>query len=93
MAEVVGDTQRLNEHVIDVYFHGVAELICEHSIHEPLLSRSRVHQAEWHDFVTVGSPICDKCCFLAIVRMHHDLVVSGECVHEREHLVSDCGFD
>uniref|UniRef100_A0A0D3CG99 Uncharacterized protein n=1 Tax=Brassica oleracea var. oleracea TaxID=109376 RepID=A0A0D3CG99_BRAOL len=93
MTEVINGMERLNQHVVDVHFHSDAQLICEHLVYKSLVGCSGVLQTERHDLIAVRSLICDEGCLLAIIRVHHYLIVSREGVHEGQHLVSGRRLD
>ena len=76
MSDVILLVKGFYEHVIDVNFHGLSELFGEHTIHESLIGGSCVFEPKRHYFVAVCAAICDECSLFAVVRIHHDLIVS-----------------
>ena len=82
---------RFDQHVIYVYFHCCAYLLLEHPVHEPLIGGSCVLESEWHDAITVGSLRCDERGLFLVARVHTDMVVAGEGVHETEEFMARCG--
>ena len=82
MGYVVVFVKGFYEHVIDVHFHSLSELFGEHSIDKSLVSSTRILETERHYLVAIRSTVGDECGLLAIVGIHHDLIVPGEGVHE-----------
>ena len=76
MRNVIVCMKGFDEHVINIDLHGLSEFFGEHLIHKSLISCVGVFKAEGHYFVAIGSAICNECNLLAIIRVHHDLVVS-----------------
>lgn len=93
MTEVILCFKIFYQHVVDIDFHRISELLGEHLVDEPLVSCSRILQLERHDPIAVCSSIYVECRFLVIIRVHHDLVITREGVHEREELFSSSCFD
>ena len=65
-----------DEHVVDINLHRFTELFREHTVHESLVSCISVFEAEGHYLVAIVSAIGDERSLLAIVRVHHNLVVT-----------------
>jgi len=57
---VVGTLEALHKHVIDVYQHGVFDLLSEDFVDHSLEGCSDVHLIEEHYFVAVDSLISDE---------------------------------
>ena len=68
--------ERLDEHVVDVHFHGLAEIVREHLVNEPLVRDTSVLEPERHDFVAKDAPFRDKEGLLLIFWVHKYLVVA-----------------
>ena len=60
MIKVLLYRERLDEHVVDVHFHGLAEMVGEHLVNEPLVRGTSVLEPEGHDFVAEDAPLRDK---------------------------------
>ena len=76
MIKVLLCRERLNEHVIDVHFHGLAEIFGEHLVKEPLVRGSSVLEPEGHDFVAKDAPLRDEGGLLLVLWVHEYLVVA-----------------
>ena len=57
MIKVLLCGERLDEHVVDVHFHGLAEIFGEHLVNEPLVRGTSVLEPEGHDFVAKDAPL------------------------------------
>ena len=68
--------ERLDEHVINVHFHGLAEIVGEHLVNEPLVRGTSVLEPEGHDFVAKDAPLHDKGGLLLIFQVHKYLVIA-----------------
>ena len=76
-----------HRHVIYIDFHVPSDLALEHFIHKPLECCLCILQTERHDLVTIQASIGDKCNLLLVFKMHKDLVVAKECIHEVEQTI------
>ena len=65
----------------------------ENGIDQPLVGGPSVLQSEWHYLVMVGTSVGDEGCMFSIGRVHQDLVVARERIHEAEHLMTSRGID
>lgn len=83
----------LNQHIVDVYLHVVANLVFEHSVYQSLICGSIIFQSERHDLVTIESHICSETFMLFVWGMHGYLVVSRVGVHEVKDIVTHCSID
>ena len=72
-----------DEHVVDIDLHRFTELFGEHTVHESLVSCAGVFEAEGHYLVAISSAISNERSFLAIVGIHHNLIVTRDGIHER----------
>ena len=70
------------QHVVYVNLHIPSNLVCEHSVHQPLVRGSCVLKSEWHYFVAEKSLASNKRSLLLISLIQFGLVVTRECVHE-----------
>jgi len=82
MRHVIFRMEGFDEYVVDIDLHSFTELFEEHPVHELLISCAGVFEAEGHHLVAISSAICNKCSFLAIVKVHHNLIVTREGIHE-----------
>ena len=71
-------------HVVYIDFDFFVHHIMERGYHGSLIGSIRILQAEWHDIICIGSPICGKYCFSFVLLDHLDLVVARETIHEGE---------
>lgn len=62
-------------------------------INQPLVSYSGIFQSEWHNTVVVSSSVCNEGGVFLVSRVHQNLIVAGEGVHETEHLMFGSGVD
>ena len=60
VAQVVVHPCAFYQHVIHVNLHIPSNLVCEHSVHQPLVHGSRVLKSERHHFVAEESVASDK---------------------------------
>ena len=72
------------QHVVHVDLHIPPNLTCEHLVHWPLIHGVYVLEFEWHHFVTKEALTGNERSFFLIGFIHHDLVVSRECIHETQ---------
>ena len=56
-----------------------------------MIGGSCILESEWHHTITIGSLRCDEQGLFLVVRVHTDMVVAGEGVHEIEKFMGDCG--
>ena len=82
-----------HEHVINIHRHCFSELFEEHTVDESLISGASTLKTEQHYLVAVSVAVSNKCSFLLIIRVHHDLIIPEECVHEGHEFVPSCCFD
>lgn len=64
-----------DEHIVIVYLHANPNLICKHSVYQPLVGGSSVLQPERYHIVTIQAFFGYKACVLLVRQMHGDLVV------------------
>ena len=64
-------------------FCRLSEVVAENYTHCTLISCSRVLQSERHHDVAVYPQRCSERCMLFVIRVHLDLIVSREPIHER----------
>ena len=76
MRHVVFRMEGFDEHVVDVDLHSLTELFGEHPVHESLVSCAGAFEAEGHYLVAISSAIGNESIFLAIVGVHHNLIVT-----------------
>ena len=76
MIKVLLGRERLDEHVVDVYFHGLAEMVSEHLVNEPLVHGTSVLEPEGHDFVAEDALLHDKGGLFLIFWVHKYLVIA-----------------
>ena len=81
------------EHIIYVHLHCFSDLFGEHTVDESLVSCASILKTERHHPVAVSAAVSYEYGFLLIVGVHYDLIVPGECVHERQKFVTSCRFD
>ena len=81
------------QHIVYIYFHVPSYLSLEHFVHKPLVRCPCILQTEGHNFVVIQASIGDKRGLFLIFRVHEDLVVIGECIHEAEQFVTGCKVD
>jgi len=62
-------------------------------IDQPLVSGSSIFQPNWHHTVMVGASVDDEGCVFLVRRVHQNLVVSREGIHEIEHLMAGRGVN
>ena len=60
MVEMVGGHAGLYQHVVYVDLHGVSQAFGKHLVNQTLIGRTRVLEAELHDFVAVCSFVGDE---------------------------------
>ena len=65
----------------------------ENDIDQLLVGGPSILQSEWYHAVVVGTSVGNVGCMLLIGRVHQDLVVPRESIHEAEHLMIGCGVD
>lgn len=80
--------EALHQHVVYVHFDISLSLVFEHLIDEPLVGCPRILQTERHHSVVVKPPISDESCYFLVKLVHLYLIVSRECIHEAEGLVT-----
>lgn len=73
----------LHHQVVDVYFHPWFEFVCKHFVDKSLICGSCVLRPK-HHLEAICDAICDKCHFLPIIGMHHDLIVTWKSIHQTE---------
>ena len=71
-----------DEHVVDINLHRFSELFGEHSVYETLVSCTGVFEAEGHYLIAISSAIGNERSLLAIVKVHHNLIITCEGIHE-----------
>ena len=76
-----------------MYFHILTYLVMEDGIDQTLSGGPCVLQSEWHYSVMVGTSVGDEGCMFPIGRVHENLVVAGESIHEAEHLMTGRGIN
>ena len=84
---VVPRLRTFYQHVVYIDFHVPSYLALKHFVHQPLVRCPSILQAEGHDFKAIQASIDNKRGLLLISRMHEDLVITKECVHEVEQFV------
>ena len=66
----------LDEHVVYVDLHCVAQVVCEHLVDKSLVGCAGVLQTEGHDLVAEDPPFGDEGCLLLVVWVHKNLIVA-----------------
>ena len=78
----------LDHHIVDVYFHSVAELLFEHGGDQSLVGCHCILQPKRHNFVAVGSSWGEECSFVLVIWMHGDLMVASVSIEEAHALMA-----
>ena len=73
---------RLDEHVIHVDLHCLANLLLEHHVDEMLIGRSDILKTERHDFIIIQPAVCNEGSVFLVGDMHQNLVIPGIGIHE-----------
>ena len=77
----------LNQHVVYIHLHVSFDLVVEHAINQSLICSTGIFKSEGHNVVIVEALTGNKRYLLLILFIHHDLVVTKECIHK---LKSSC---
>ena len=64
------------QHVINIDLNISPNLLYEHLVHEPLICRACVFEAEWHYFVAEEALAGYKLSLLLICFVHFDLIIT-----------------
>ena len=78
----------LDEHVIHVNLHVVADLVLKYLIDELLVDCPDVLQPERYDPISIQPPVDDEHYLLLVMWYHFDLVVPKEGIHKSQQLMS-----
>ena len=81
MTYVIHGFQQFDQHVVNIYLHHSSKVIGEHNINKPLVCCASVLQSKWYYLIAVDPPFCDKCNIPLVIRVHEDLVIFRECIH------------
>ena len=79
-----------DEHIIDVHFHVLLNLLAEYLVYQFLVRGSCVLQTKRYDLVAVEPLADDEGCFFLIFLGYLYLVVPQKCVHEGKKFVPGC---
>ena len=66
----------LYQHVVNVDLDISPNLLCKHLVHEPLICRACVFEAEWHYFIAKEALASYELSLLLICFVHFDLVIT-----------------
>ena len=91
--DVVGSVEAFDYHIINIGLHISPKLPFEDPVDQPLESGTGILQAEGHHLVTIQTFVGDKGRLLLILRIHSNLVVAGESIHETQQLVAGSSVD
>ena len=75
-------SEALDQHVIDVHFHGFTNQISENFINKALVCCPSIFQAEQHNLIVVEAAVYSERYFIFVLEAHVYLVVTGVCVHK-----------
>ena len=84
---MVGPLLGVGSQIVKISFHKLSDIM-ESERHGPLEGSSSIFEVEGHFPVGEGAPREDESCFVLIVRLDLDLVVSKESIHKGEDLIS-----
>ena len=73
---------RFYDHIIYVHFHGSSYLFFEQIVHHTLVCGTYIFESERHYLIAVEALTGDEASLVLIRRMHHDLIVPRERIHE-----------
>ena len=65
-----------NDHVLDIYFHILSNLLCKDFIHQALVRRTDVFKAEWNFLLIEHASISVEGRVFLIFQSHLDLVMA-----------------
>ena len=80
----------LDEHIVDVHFHVLPNLLAEHLVYQSLVRGSCVLQTKRHDPEAVEPLVGDEGYLFLIFLGHLYMVVPKKCVHEGKKFVPGC---
>lgn len=63
------------QHVININFYIMANLVAKNFVDEVLVSGFRVLQTKRHDLITVQPLVCNELYLLLVLKHHPDLVI------------------
>lgn len=66
----------LYQHIINIYFNILANLIFKDLVNEILICGSYILQVKWHHFIVVEPLVYDKGDFIFILQGHLGLIIS-----------------
>ena len=76
---------RLHNHIIHIDLNIPVHHVMKQCSSCSLIGSTCVLQLKRHDSITVGAPLSDKRCLLPVLRSHHNLVITIESIHKRQH--------
>lgn len=65
-----------HQHIINIYFHGLPNLLRKHLVHQSLIYGPYVFEAKRHYFIVVKFHVGDEGGVLLVKSVHLNLVVS-----------------
>lgn len=74
----------LDQHIVDVNFYCLFNLLGEHRVDEALICGSSILEPKWHYLVKIKTSVGGKRGMFLIQPVHGNLAVSKICIHEGE---------
>ena len=75
----------LHNHIIHIDLNIPVHHVMKQCSSYSLIGSTCVLQPKRYDLIIVGAPLSDKICLLPILRSHHNLVITRESIHKRQH--------
>src|SRR3954462_4591788 len=85
---MIAFTTTLDGNVVDVALDGLSGELGENLVHCPLIGSTGVLQPKGHDCVAENPKRCPEGGVLLVIRVHFDLIVLGEAIHEGHPLIA-----
>src|SRR3954468_289504 len=85
---MIAFTATLNNNVVDVALDGLSGEFGENLVYCPLIGGTGVLQSKGHDGVAEYSKRCPEGGVPLVIRVHFDLIVPGESIHEGHPLIA-----
>ena len=75
-------------HIVNVYFHSLAEFLLEHGGDQSLVGCPCILQPKRHYLIAIGSSWSEECSFLLVLWMHSDLMITSIGIKEAHTLMA-----
>ena len=73
---------RFCDHIIYVLLNGPSYLFFEQPVHHMLVCGTCIFESEWHYLIAIEALSGDEASLVLIRRVHRDLIIPRESIHE-----------